>query len=350
MKRIILLFTLVLALGACENVETYEVVNNDFKRNYDAAWNLVNENYCFLGYKNIDWDKVYDKYLPQVEQAKDECEFFDIMCDFVDELRDGHAGIMSNFDRHASMYRLEADGTVSPNDYISRSAVAAYLVDDRVTKNGYTYGYVNGENGRKYVYFNYLDFSKNLGGVDLEYISRLIKGNDGVVCDGIIFDLRENPGGAVSYGIDFAGHFFSEEKIVIYTAKKNGVGYDDFTEPNPIKVTPKEENNWSNIPTTLLTNRSVYSTANIVTSVLKSATNVKQVGARSGGGGGMPVTHYLPNGWALIFPENVIYDLDLNHIENGIEPDIEVHISRQDEIDGKDRILEKAIEVLNTGF
>jgi C-terminal processing protease CtpA/Prc len=73
---------------------------------------------------------------------------------------------------------------------------------------------------------------------------------------------------------------------------------------------------------------------------------VTQVGGRSGGGGGMPETYYLPNGWALIFPSNVLLDVQKQHIENGIEPDVEVHISREDKYNEKDVILEKAIELL----
>ena len=79
MKKILSLLVFTLVLGACEEVETYDEVDNDFVHNFDAAWNLINENYCYLGYKNIDWDKIYDEYKPRVENAKDEYEFFDIM-------------------------------------------------------------------------------------------------------------------------------------------------------------------------------------------------------------------------------------------------------------------------------
>ena len=113
-----------------------------------------------------------------------------------------------------------------------------------------------------------------------------------------------------------------------------------------IEVEPDAEYDWSQKPTMLLTNRSVYSTANLFTSIVKLAPNVTQVGGRSGGGGGLPETYYLPNGWALVFPSNVLFDINMQHIENGIEPDVEVHISREDEYNDKDSILEKAIELL----
>jgi hypothetical protein len=53
MKKILSLLVFTLVLGACEEVETYDEVDNGFERNFDVAWNLINENYCFLGYKNI---------------------------------------------------------------------------------------------------------------------------------------------------------------------------------------------------------------------------------------------------------------------------------------------------------
>ena len=93
----------------------------------------------------------------------------------------------------------------------------------------------------------------------------------------------------------------------------------------------------------LLTNREVYSTANLFTSALKHAENVTQIGGISGGGGGMPMTHYLPNGWVLVFPGNVLFDVNKQHIESGIEPDIEVTSTDADFNAGRDAILEAAL-------
>ena len=340
MKKILSLLVFTLVLGACDEVETYSEVDNGFERNFDVAWNLINENYCFLGYKNIDWDKVYTEYKPRVEKAKDEYEFFDIMSDLVDILRDGHSAIISNFDRHGSDYAIEENGEPSPDDYISGDVVESYLTKKRVSKNRFAYGFVE-RDGHKFAYIGYFDFTVKLDNPDLEYIAKYVD-----EAEGIILDIRNNPGGAGIYGIDLAGHFFQEKTLVGYSAKKNGHGYEDFTEPYKIEVEPDAEYDWSQKPTMLLTNRSVYSTANLFTSIVKLAPNVTQVGGRSGGGGGLPETYYLPNGWALVFPSNVLFDINMQHIENGIEPDVEVHISREDEYNDKDTILEKAIELL----
>lgn len=340
MKKILSLLAFTLMLGACEKAETFKEVDNDFVRNFDVAWNLINENYCFLGYKNIDWDKVYDEYKPRVENAKDEFEFFDIMSDLVDILRDGHAGVKSNFDMHASNNEIEANGEPSPSDYISSGVVAKYLLHKRVTKNKFVYGHIE-KDGRKFAYISYPSFSVKMGDEDLKYIAPFVD-----EAEGIVLDVRNNSGGVGTYGVAFAGHFFTETTVGGYSARKSGVGYNDFTEPNAIVVTPTATHNWADKPTMLLTNIGVYSTTNLFASILKNAPNVTQVGGRSGGGGGLPETYYLPNGWTLIFPSNVLYDINKQHIENGVMPDVEVHISREDEYNEKDVIIEKAIELL----
>jgi C-terminal processing protease CtpA/Prc len=340
MKKILSLLVFALMFGACEKYETYDEVDYDYVRNFDVAWNLINENYCFLGYKNIDWDKVYDEYKPRVENAKTSYEFFDIMSDFIDILRDGHAAILSKFDKHGSKYDIEPNGEESPEDYISDKVIKKYLTKKRVTNNGIYYGFIEVD-GRQLVYIGYPSFSIEFSQSDLNYIAPMVD-----VAEGIIVDIRNNPGGVGSYGVAFAERFFSDKTLVGYSAKKNGLGYDDFTEPYEVYVEPASNDNWSHKPTMLLTNRSVYSTANFLTSILKLAPNVTQVGGRSGGGGGLPETYYLPNGWALIFPSNVLLDVQKQHIENGIEPDVEVHISREDKYNEKDVILEKAIELL----
>ena len=146
-------------------------------------------------------------------------------------------------------------------------------------------------------------------------------------------------------GLELAGHFMTEKTFVGYSAHKYGKGHDDFEKPSEMYCKPSDKYNWTNKQTALLTNRGVYSTANLFTSAMKHAPNVIQVGQTSGGGGGLPMTHYLPNGWLLVFASNILLDTDMNHIEPGIAPDYEAEIG-DFETTHKDGIVEKAIEEL----
>ena len=78
---------------------------------------------------------------------------------------------------------------------------------------------------------------------------------------------------------------------------------------------------------------------------MKHAPNVIQVGQITGGGGGLPMTHFLPNGWHLFFSSNVLLDVNKNHIEPGVVPDIEAEMGDY-QTTHKDGIVEKAIEEL----
>ena len=98
----------------------------------------------------------------------------------------------------------------------------------------------------------------------------------------------------------------------------------------------------------VLTNRSCFSAANNFVSVMKDLPNVTIVGAKTGGGGGMPFTSELPIGWSIRFSACPILDAKGNVIENGIDPSpgCEVHAPAEELAKGKDAILDFAIDML----
>jgi C-terminal processing protease CtpA/Prc len=75
---------------------------------------------------------------------------------------------------------------------------------------------------------------------------------------------------------------------------------------------------------------------------------VTLVGDRTGGGGGIPISADLPNGWQYRFSATYQTLPDGFNIEHGIAPDIEVQTTVQDELNGRDAIIEKAIAVIKT--
>ena len=342
MKKIfITLFLATVALVSCEKYDTVKKVDTDFKTNFEAFWTMVDEQYCYLDYKNIDWKAVHDELLPRVEAAKTEQEFFNILGTALDHLRDGHVWMESHFKSYScDTYHLDENGVRYPANY-SSAAVKNYVTEMFHTINSNTnFGFIE-RDGRKFAYIYYSSFDYEWKDNDYKYIEAMVK-----EADGVIFDIRNNPGGSGILGIEMAGMFFNQKTLVGYHAMKNGVGHNDFTEPKAIYVKPSTKHNWTSKKTMLLTNRDVYSTANLFTSILKHAPNVTQIGGISGGGGAMPMTHILPNGWFVIFPANVLYDSNKQHIENGIAPDIEVTATVEELREGKDAILERAIEEL----
>ena len=360
MKKIIAsIFAGLCLMTSCEKYQTLTTVDTDFVTNYEAFWNMVNENYCFLGTaygndKNVDWQAVYDKWMPVVKnEVKDEYELFNSIGWSLDVLRDGHIWMESDFKFYSNdKYLLMPDGeTYYKTNFIKKFVQESYFKTstgkddykgDKIftTANGFDYGIIE-RNGKKIAYIYHGSYEKEMTDADMKYLDPLVMG-----ADALIYDIRHNPGGSGLLALTQGAYFFLDKTLVGYDMFKNGPGHDDFSEPTETYVIPSPEYNWTSKPTALLIDRYVYSTANYFASVMSYAPNVILVGQRSGGGGGLPMSHYLPNGWNLVFSSNVLLDADKKHIEGGIKPDFEAEMGEDCKTTKKDGIVEKAIEEL----
>ena len=74
---------------------------------------------------------------------------------------------------------------------------------------------------------------------------------------------------------------------------------------------------------------------------MKGLKNVTLIGGKTGGGGGLPTATELSNGWILRVSGSKTFDRNGLNIENGIEPDININMTKADIDKGKDTILEE---------
>lgn len=74
--------------------------------------------------------------------------------------------------------------------------------------------------------------------------------------------------------------------------------------------------------------------------------NVTLVGDKTGGGSGLPFSSELPNGWGVRFSASPHLDAQKQHIEFGIDPDKKVDMSKEDENNDLDTIIEEARKML----
>src|SRR5690554_4765004 len=65
LTKMSLLFLLHLfLLQGCEDMSMR--FDNDPKGNFEALWTIIDRNYCFFEYKEIDWNAVYSDYSARV--------------------------------------------------------------------------------------------------------------------------------------------------------------------------------------------------------------------------------------------------------------------------------------------
>ena len=96
MKKISLIIILsALLLPSCMNEPAQQP--NTSKGNFEALWQIINTKYCYLDYKHINWDSIHTVYLARVDTVKTTYQFFDLMGNMLNELKDGHVNLYSDF-------------------------------------------------------------------------------------------------------------------------------------------------------------------------------------------------------------------------------------------------------------
>ena len=70
--------------------------------NFEALWTILDEHYCFFDYKQkeygLDWNDVYAKYKVRINNNMSTVQLFEVLCDMLGELRDGHVNLSSSMD------------------------------------------------------------------------------------------------------------------------------------------------------------------------------------------------------------------------------------------------------------
>lgn len=330
-KFIYLLCTCML-FSSC--IEEPVIPQNDCEGNFEALWQIIDTKYCYLDYKKINWDSVHTAYAARVTPGMSEYRFFQLMGIMLGELKDGHVNLYSAFDRSRYWNWF--------NDHASNFN-ADVLFSDRYLGNNYKIAggmrYERIEDGT-IGYVHYSDFSTRFSDTNMSYIF-----NQFSSCQGLIIDVRENGGGYLDLAEKLASYFFAEKTLVGYMQHKNGVGHSDFSKPVELYNSAHKGLQWRK-SVVVLANRKSYSATNSFISRMKLAPRATVIGDTSGGGGGLPISSELPNGWMVRFSASPMYDVNMQNIEWGIEPDIDVQLKQEDLDAGKDSMIEKAIEIL----
>lgn len=308
-----------------------EEFDNTPQGNFEALWKIIDEQYCFLDYKQIDWDAIHDQYQPLITPNMSSDGLFEVLGNMLAELKDGHVNLYSasNTARYWDWY-LDY-----PRNY-DEALVEQYLGRDYRIASGLKYTILEDNIG----YISYTSFSDGIGEGNLdEALSYL------AACNGLIIDVRNNGGGNLTYSTRLAARFTNERVLTGYILHKTGPGHSDFSEPEPIYVDPSDGVRWQK-KAVVLTNRHSYSATNDFINAMRYMPQVTLLGDKSGGGSGLPFTSELPNGWTVRFSASPHLDADKQQIEFGIDPDVKVDMTEEDKTRGLDTLIEAARQLL----
>ena len=329
--RFIIAFCAVM-LSSCTKVEIYE---NTPTGNFEALWNIIDEHYCFFDYKaeeyGLDWDAVYRKYKRKIADGMSTAGLFEVLGDMLDELRDGHVNLYAAHD--VARYWDFREGYATN---FSEEIQARYLGTDYKIASGLRYTILPDNIG--YIYIP--SFSNGIGEGNLDECLYAL-----ALCRGLIIDVRNNGGGNLSYAETLAARFTNERVLTGYISHKTGSGRSDFSSPQPVYLESSNGIRWQK-PVCVLTNRSSYSATNDFVKIMRILPLVTIVGDRTGGGSGLPFSSELPNGWSIRFSACPSFDVNMQHTEFGIDPDVRVDMSGEDRARGVDTIIETARAII----
>ena len=274
-SRLLAILTTVILLPAlisgCHSLEEWD---NNPRGNFEALWTILDEHYCFFAEKDVDWRAIHDQYAAKVSNQMTSKELFFVCADMLNELRDGHTNLSASF--NTSYYRKWWSDY--PQNYSERLVEQYYLNFNFLTAAALDYAVLPQNIG----YVRYSSFSSGIGEGNLDEVLMYLN-----TCDGLIIDVRDNGGGAMSNVETLVRRFITSRTLAGYISHKTGPGHNDFSEPFPYYFDPAETGRimWGK-PTIVLTSRGTFSAANNFVSIMKYIPGVKIVGSRTGGGSG----------------------------------------------------------------
>jgi len=155
---------------------------------------------------------------------------------------------------------------------------------------------------------------------------------------GIILDLRNDPGGYLDTAIEVASEWI--EDGVVVTEKYNDDQKNDYLARGRARL--------KDFKTVVLANEGSASASEIVAGALKDYGLATIVGKKTFGKGSVQELESMPDGSSLkITIAKWLTPKGVNINEEGIVPDAEVDLSKEDYEADKDPQMEKAVELLN---
>ena len=180
-------------------------------------------------------------------------------------------------------------------------------------------------------------FSSDAGAKLRDELEGLLNDNT----QGLIFDLRGNPGGLLREAIRVTSVFLEDETVLI---ERFSDGTEEIYETEGNALVPDE------MPIVVLVNKGSASASEIVAGALQDVERATLIGETTFGKGSVQLPHSLSDDSLLRVTIALWYTpSDRSIEETGLEPDIVVELTNEQQENDEDPQLDRAIELLTAG-
>lgn len=333
------LFSLCILFISCDKVLLDEELPNTPKSNFESIWAEFQAKYGLFQIKGIDWDSVYQVYEPQLENTSTDAELYAVLVDMLAGLDDSHVALVPT-DKEFPFFQSGIVGQIDEIDDFDLEVLKNnYLTDAKFADPFFTYGMLEGDIGYIHVE-GFSDLPANLEAPMDEVLEALKDAK------GIIIDIRGGYGGEDFAGQYIAGRFTDQRRPYMRTRVKSGPGAEEFTDFEDWSIEPEGEFQYLKA-VVVLTHNYTISARETFGLALKVLPGVIFVGERTAGAFSNQINREMPNGWGYSLSIGDWRDAEgVSHESIGLIPDIEIKNTKSDLLEGKDMVLEKAIELL----
>lgn len=198
--------------------------------------------------------------------------------------------------------------------------------------------------GKKVAYLQLFTFNQNIDSEFQKAAQEILKSE----ADGLILDLRNNPGGLLDSAINIAGWFLDKDQVVTAEAFSDGSRNEFRSNGNgSLKI----------YPTVVLINGGSASASEILAGALHDNRGVRLVGEKTFGKGSVQQLEQFKDGSSLkVTVAKWLTPSGISISDTGIEPDVKVELPKEKiekgefEFElgapGKDPQLDKALDLL----
>ena len=324
----------------------------DPEKNFESLWTTFHNRYPFFKLRNVDWQRQYDTYRPKVTSKTSDDELFDIFRRMLDPLDDGHVELKAKAsgNRRARYFSAEKKPKFH-REFTKRERKQLFKTTGKtLMRHGF------GKPGPTGAWMLHYCRSREFGYIrilELEGIKkrRLTAALDRIASDfemlqGIIVDIRDNPGGDDDIAIAIINRFCDRRRIAFHRKTKIGPGKNDFSPLKTWNLEPQGDVRFTG-PIVLLTCDSVFSGGEAFALAIRQLPQVTILGDRTNGIFSYQLEKELPNGWEYCLSYQVYFSADMVCYEGkGVPVDIELLNRKSDIENGVDPLITRALALL----
>jgi C-terminal processing protease CtpA/Prc len=322
--------------------------------NFEKLWETFQNRYPFFDLRNVDWKKQYDIYRPKVTSLTTDDELFNIFCEMLDPLDDGHVELKGRIGPGRRKRFFNPEPEPSFWQEFSRREIKYLFKTTQKTLSSMGFGPLEKTSAwmlhycrsRNVAYIRILELEGVKNKELTDALDRIA--DDFNSLEGIIIDIRENPGGDDSTVIAIVNRFCDRKKIAFYRKTKIGPGDAEFTPIKSWHIEPQGPAQFTG-PIVLLSCDSVFSGAEVFALAMKQLPNVTIIGDDTNGIFSYQLEKKLPNGWRYRLSYQMYFSAEMICYEGrGVPVDISLLNKKSDIEYGVDPLITRALEVIGT--